>query len=241
MDKASGELALVRRLFGMRIGMIYFAPRIEDKKGFSKLVYVLPDSESNPAGFVKETDSTANVIDLTLDEEKIFAQFHRNTRYEINAAGKYGIKVEYNTHYREAVSLMNGFFKRKRLRFPGRVSESELRQSPHLLAEGWLDGRLVNVNYMAIHRNLITQIFTCSDELGERRNLISIVARYSHFETMKKAKAEGIRAYSMGSISAHDHSAITSFKLSFGGRQVPLPSYVKVYNPTLRLTKLLVG
>lgn len=220
----------------MNFGMIWFAPRLEDRKGFSKLIYVLPESEENPNGFEQEKEKSGlNIVDLTLPEEAIYAQFHRNTRYEITIAKRYPLSVEYNQHYAEAAGLLTNFLGRKKLKFPSRLSEKELRQGKHLLVEGYLDRELLHVSYLLLHGTLAYQIFTGSKDMGKKQNLASIVARFSHFEAMKKLKAEGSTEYCFGAIS-DSRPTTSAFKLSFGGKIIGIPTYIKIYNPLLKLT-----
>ena len=229
---------LERRIYGMNIGMIWFAPGLEDRKNLSKLTYVLPESDANRDGFRLEAGGMMNVIDLGQNEESIFSQFHRDTRRRIKSAKEEPIAVEYNKSYGESVELMNDFFARKRLRFPGRISEQELRQSAHLLVEGRFKGRLVYVSYMALHKDFASQLFTCTRDLGEEQGVTGTIAKLAHFEAMKRLKGEGLKRYSFGSVDKVDDSeGRSAFKLSFGGQVVQSPSYTKIYNPLLKLVK----
>jgi hypothetical protein len=229
---------LERRVFGMKLGMIWFAPKLEDRRGYSKLVYVFPDSEIDLNGFELEVGYKMNPIDLSQSEESIFAQFHKTARREVRLAEKNLVSVEFNSNYGESMELMNDFFKRKKLKFPSKVSEKELKQCDHLLIEGRLKDKLVHVTYMGLHNKLATLIFTCSKDIGDEQHLASIVARFAHFEAMKKLKAEGFTRYGFGCCIGKLNDGTESynaFKLSFGGQIIQAPSYTKTYNPLLRI------
>jgi lipid II:glycine glycyltransferase (peptidoglycan interpeptide bridge formation enzyme) len=202
-------------------------------------------------------------IDLTQEEDILFSQFRKNTRYEINRA-KNKDMIHSDTFYElgeqnEDKLRRYADFKNKSDIIKGRLAGITIDGlksygSSFLARYAWLDD---NNNALVIHGYIVYKStvqllhsashFRCAED-AEYRNMIGRANRLLHWDDMLYFKKNGMTCYDFGGWSNDktnaDQQKINEFKESFGGiitRQysscIPVSLLGKAYVTALNLKK----
>ncbi len=175
------------------------------------------------------------LVDLTQSEEELLAQMHQKTRYNIRLAMKQGVTVREG----ESAQDLDAFFAllketASRDRFQSHP-EKYLRKMDDVLKNGRMsrvrlaekDGRVLAAHLEIWFGDTVTYLHGASS--SQERTAMAPYAL--HWETMRAAKAAGVRFYDLWGCNPEDVTSpfykpswegITRFKVGFGGRRVDL-------------------
>ncbi|MGB0578171.1 MAG: GNAT family N-acetyltransferase [Limisphaerales bacterium] len=215
-----------------------------------KFVYYYHCHSTDEArGFERERKFT-KLIDVTQDEDKIFANFSKTSRYEVRRAGKE--KLDFGVITDKAVfeKFYNEFAAAKDL---GQMDEMFLNAYwPHMKVTSMgRDGEPFVMHAYVVDEKLgrLNLSHSASGFRGmydkELRRLYGRANRLLHFEDMKWACREGYRCYDFGgyALETKDKSlaAVNEFKDSFGGELVEESSFTSTGLKQFRRVKRLFG
>ena len=196
------------------------------------------------------------VLDLTKTEEELLAAMHHKTRYNIRLAQKKGVTTRFSTDQKDLdqfLHLTNDVNERSQFRFhPAAYYRSllEILGSSHNLevASAEYNGNVVAAHLIITSNNTATYAHGASS--SEARSVMA--PHLLQWETIKRAKQQGIHWYDVYGVTAPDapenHSwrGITRFKEGFGGERraykgaydmVLEPLWYLAYNTMHRLRK----
>lgn len=224
-----------------KIRQVWFAESPIDVKGFDRVMFYFCTNQipKVPKGFMFG-NTHLNIIDLTRPLESILGSMQKRTRQYISYAERNGYEknVCFNEHYDKYVTMQNRFFKEKKILLPTHITEHQLKQSEHMLASAIINNQIICAHYMIINKDFITMLFS-SDIRSAKPELskeIGIYSRYLYWLIIQKAKEEKLKQMAFGSVSTNAATSnITKFKLDFGGAEIDVPTYEKVYSPLYKM------
>lgn len=169
-------------------------------------------------------------LDLTPDEDTLFACMHKNTRYSIRVAEKKEIVTQvvtqdfmkyFDIFYDLMVetSTRNGFSLHAK-EYYRHIFESLTSENAYLVIAGYKETTLV-VDLFITANGIANYVFSGSSST-ERDRMPSYAAQW---HAIRHAKQQGCHVYNFGGISKDDGvysgwEGLTSFKKKFGGRGV---------------------
>jgi hypothetical protein len=187
--------------------------------------------------YLEETGK-CQCIDVRQPLEKVMAGFNYNTRSEIREAEKEGFDVRINKDYDQFIELFEKHAKSKGMKLQ-HLPKMQIEQQKHLLVSVWNKNHDLPIacDYAGIQNENLYMIFICNANcLGVvDSRLVSRASRLAHWETMKWAKAEGYEEVSVGALSDEGNNSNDAFKKGFGGYEKEITTFIKVYNPLLKL------
>ncbi|MFG6367081.1 MAG: aminoacyltransferase [Lachnospiraceae bacterium] len=189
--------------------------------------------------------------DLTLPEDKIFAEINKNVRYECRRSERDDIEIRF---YKKAdiaadktiLSIFADIYE-KMYQSKGIVEKFNLTAVQKYLETG-------NICFSAVWRQNEPIVFhsyicdaydtrllhsaSCFREESADQNLIGRANKKLHWEDMKYFKEKGVLRYDWGGISDFENpNGIDAFKLKFGGEKI---TYYNVFAGNTQLGKLAV-
>jgi len=206
----------------------WFSPRPAIADGIGLVRYVQSSWTRPCLGFVRRAFST-KLIDLSQSEEEIFAQFRKNTQYEIRRAEREGVSCDFEVLPEEFADFYNCVAATAgwdRIRGAQLDSAGANRR---LTAARDATGTLAVHSYIVDPAQARVRLWhsaaiQAQEGSAERRNLVGRANRLLHFRDMLHFKQAGFALYDFGGYStdANDRKkqAIARFKDSFGGRMV---------------------
>ncbi|MDD5749418.1 MAG: peptidoglycan bridge formation glycyltransferase FemA/FemB family protein [Patescibacteria group bacterium] len=193
--------------------------------------------------FTKENDVQPKetwVIDLNKNEDELLAAMHAKTRYNINLARKKGVKIRFSRQEKDFDSFY--FLIKETSRRNNIISHSRqyyqllyqviLEHQAGHLAIAELAGQVLAANLVINFSPAATYLHGGADY--KQRQLMA--PHLLQWESIKKAKIEGLHFYDFWGIAPEDGSkpswqGISRFKKSFGGRSLVYPgAYNLIYN-----------
>jgi len=179
--------------------------------------------------FIKDIDFYTIHINLEEQENSIFKNFKKNTKYEINRAKREGAKIFHLTLSKEEyLNYYNAFAKTKNLSILSDREISYYWDNLIILGGGISEDTINVINSYLVngHRARLfhsISIFRYSKNIN--KNFAGMVNRFLHWEAMKYFKKNDYKIYDLGGISKIKATEnIAKFKLNFSN------NIVKEYN-----------
>ncbi len=226
------------RKYGLlRIKQIWYAQTPRDVTGCDIVMYHYPENEPTEKGSFLEQRSKIQCLDLTKPIERIYQEFDRNTQKEIRRARKEAFRVSVNEDYAEFLTLLNKFIGAKKLNVP-KIAFDDIKHQTHLLVNIFKADQLLASDFAGLQGSSIFLLWICNSKpLGENKKLVSMASRLAHFEAMKWGKENGYKEFSVGALTSN-LSPNKQFKKGFGGYEKEIKTYIKIYNPILKLLNM---
>ncbi|NTW70842.1 MAG: hypothetical protein HGA49_01195 [Eubacteriaceae bacterium] len=223
-------ISIIRKNKGIKIEEVWFCPRKENDKNVDIISYCQTPSKF---GYLNKQGRTL-INDLTLPEEELFNNIHKDDRYQIRRAQRAGIETaiyfgknisEEMIQELQASHLL--FTQEKNL--PSSYNELEylklLRENDCLaLSVASSQGKVI-VYHSYLYdefttRGVISFSHFRSDESVNKR-LVGMANRLLHYRDMLEFKNRGIKVYDWAGISDEaDIKSINDFKRKFGGVEI---------------------
>lgn len=198
----------------------FFAQDISYMDIFKLARYYYPKTEPK-IGFFKQEAYTAS-IDISVSEELFFANFKKNTRYEINRAKREGAIFEIEEDLEQFYNYYNEFAKSKnleQLRY-----ETLLKYQEHIIITKVVkDDNTLTMHVHLYNEDIAMLLYSASQfrnsDDNKMRNLIGYANRLLHFEEMIYFKKLGCKVYDFGGYAYNTNDEVTQrinqFKDSF--------------------------
>jgi len=219
---------VVRRGGFVAIRSKWFSPRPAIADGIGLVRYVQSSWTRPCPGFVRQAFST-KLIDLSQNEEEIFAQFGKNTQYKIRRAEREGVSCGFDVAPKEFADFYNSLAATAGW---SRIKAAQIESAGvnrGLTAARDATGPLAMHSYVvdpaqARARLWHSAAIQVQESSSERRNLVGRANRLLHFRDMIHFKQAGLALYDFGGYSTDPNDskkqAIARFKDGFGGRIV---------------------
>ncbi len=186
------------------------------------------------------------ILDLTKPEERLLAEMHPKTRYNIKLAERMGVKIGYinnsedvknflfllqETALRDRFKPHPDFYYQKMFEILGRKEIGLKIQgisylSCELYKQGFLRlikaefrGKILAANILIYFGDTVTYVHGASS--SERKNLMAPL--FLQWQAILDAKELGYRYYDFWGINEKKWPGVTRFKNSFGGQTVEYP------------------
>jgi hypothetical protein len=215
---------------------IWFSDGPFDVEGCQGVAFYECKNKVDMPGFTCK-DFVTPVIDLTLDEETIWNNFNHSTcRRKINKAYNNGIELKINECYEEFHELHREFRKNKGL--PDNHIDVDYMKKYGTLFVGMLNGEVICGELLLEDTEHIRRLITASRRFTDdthRNNIAGYGNRMIIWESIKYARAKGIKEYDMGGYytgtdKARELEGVNRFKMSFGPQLVTKYNYEKNYS-----------
>jgi lipid II:glycine glycyltransferase (peptidoglycan interpeptide bridge formation enzyme) len=209
-DKAASEYLISQLKKNNKAGVVFL--RIEPD--------ILPSAETIKCEIKKSIDLQPKktlFLDLALGEEKLLAEMHQKTRYNIRLAEKKGVKI-----IPGSLDDFTDFWRLMSL--TGERDGFRLHSAEHyknlLSASGQIklffasyNGKNIATGLFCFFGDRVTYLHGASD--NEARNLMS--PYLLQWEVIKEAQKNGYKYYDFYGIDEKKWPGVTRFKLGFGG------------------------
>jgi lipid II:glycine glycyltransferase (peptidoglycan interpeptide bridge formation enzyme) len=194
------------------------------------------------------------LLDLTLKQDKLLAEMHQKTRYNIRLAERKGVIVERVENPEEAIeyfwSLMSATAQRDHFNSHSRDYYYQILKNKAAGACLWVakhEGEILAANIVMSFGDTVT--YTHGASSNQKRNLMA--PHLLQWEQIKWAQANKYKLYDFWGIAADDDpqnpwAGFTRFKKGFGGivKELPgsfdlvyKPKYYKIYKMYQRIKK----
>ncbi|MBC5637997.1 peptidoglycan bridge formation glycyltransferase FemA/FemB family protein [Ornithinibacillus sp. BX22] len=186
-----------------------------------------------------------SLIHLNREEEEIFADIHKNTRYKINRAEKrdpiqcYVTDSPSDVQLQQFVTFFNSFAKHKQIQAANLERLKSFRDRQAIIYSYVTDEKdrllCAHIHYIVNNYSCLLYSASARFENSQIRNMIGRANRLLHWQDIKLAKAKGLTWYNFGGISTNEkdipHQKINQFKMEFGGQIVDV--LTSVYGITM--------
>lgn len=189
--------------------------------------------------------------DLTLSEEKMFAEINKNVRYECRRSERDGIEIRF---YKKAEivadrKILDIFAEIYEKMYQSKGIDTKLNLTAiekYLETDSICFSAVWYQNEPIVFHSYIYDVYdtrllhsaSCFREESADQNLIGRANKKLHWEDMKYFKENGILRYDWGGISDFENpNGIDEFKLKFGGQKI---TYYNVFAGNTPLGKLAV-
>ncbi len=200
---------------------MYFCQHPFQKDRFKFVEYHQCKSKLNFTGFYRRRYFT-KIIDLSQGEDKIFGNFRRNTRYEINRAKKEVILFSIENNVEQFAKFYNLFAVSKEI---GPTSVAALINYGNYLI---ITKAMQNNNILVMHaylmdeeerrvRSLMSASLFRYDHNHEKRSLIGRANRFLWFADMLFFKERDFKIFDFGGYDTQSQIEVNKFKDCFGG------------------------
>jgi lipid II:glycine glycyltransferase (peptidoglycan interpeptide bridge formation enzyme) len=192
----------------------YFYPKVEPVFGFTK------------------RDKYTKVIDLNCSLDYIFANFRKNTRYEIKRAKKEGIRFEIEDNIEVFFKYYNEFANSKNYELL--LFKTLQKYKQHIFITKALKGKkILSMHAYILGKDRVILLYSASlfrtSEDKKYRNLVGYANRFLHFEDICYFKKHQYHLYDFGGYAMSkcndELQDINYFKDSFGGELL----YERIY------------
>jgi len=243
-DKFENEKARIMELImrtvdelAARNGALHFQvdPYSSDKSWcalFDRLGFVKSEGDSQPRHTL--------ILDIREEEEKLLAQMHQKTRYNINLAAKKGVEIIVdNAAYKEFHELLKKTVDRQGITLYAENYFKNILSVPFVkLYLAKYQGQVVAANIMVFWNHIATYLFGASDY--EYRQVMA--PHLLQWRAMKDAKDAGMWFYDFWGATSRQGGAgreenwfgFTKFKMGFSPEAEIieyLGTYEKIYSP----------
>ena len=222
---------------GKYIKKIYFnsdPPRAWE--AFLLTDYIQTSSEKN-IFFYKKNNKHTKIINLNMDEDKIFSEFKKNTRNEIRKAEKYELQISiidntnefvkfYNKHHNKGIkkNFFDNNFSNKTDFVITSVHYNKKPLAMHCYLSDLVSGR-ARLLY-SVSNNLM-------NEKSINKNIVGISNRYLHHRDILWFKNNHFRIYDFGGYAYKTNDkkllGINKFKDCFGGDLIKDTTYRSIF------------
>jgi hypothetical protein len=219
---------------------LYFCPQPHEVDGcaFARFHYC-PQADDVP-GFTR-FDQLSHVIDLEQDGSKIWSGINSSTQKSIKKAERMGADIHVNDGIEEFKSLCNEFITTKG--FGSRLSEgtppAEEMTKAHFISAR-MDEEMVCGNMYLESEDLAVLWISASKRLSvtsEQAKVIGDINRMIHWIEMCRAKDNGLRTFSLGTLWPPEVAdadkakwTLNNYKMRFGGETVMRYGYSRTYS-----------
>ncbi|WP_174591508.1 peptidoglycan bridge formation glycyltransferase FemA/FemB family protein [Methanocella conradii] len=240
-------LEIERNFFNFRRKDIWFSDSPFDVEGCQGVAFYACKNKVDMPGFIRK-DFVTPVIDLTMDEERIWKNIDRmSCRKKINKAYNNGIKLKVNQCYEEFLEVDSEFRKSKGL--PGSHIDVDYMKKYGTLFVAMLDGKVICGEVFLEDKDHIRRLITASRRFtGDQHwnNIVGYGNRMIIWESIRYARAKGIKEYDMGGYyagadKARELEGVNKFKMSFGPKLVTKYNYEKDYSRLFGVARRIYG
>lgn len=237
-------LLIKKPLFGPWV--YYYAPRgprgeervvkflleaLKEKKSEAVFLRIEPEEINNELKklkLVKSLDLQPKktlFLDLNLGEEKLLAEMHQKTRYNIRLAEKKGVVIKEgdknsDKDFQEFWRLMSLTSERDAFRLHSAGHYKNLLKAENIkLFFASYEGKNIATALFCFYSSRVTYMHGASD--NEARNLMA--PYLLQWELIKKASKESYKYYDFYGIDEKKWPGVTRFKLGFGGFEKNYP------------------
>jgi hypothetical protein len=246
-EECDRVLEIERDFFGFRRKDIWFSDAPFDVEGYQGVAFYSCREKVDLPGFTRK-DFVTPIIDLTQDEESIWKNIvHLSCRKKINKAYNNGIKLKVNQCYGEFLEMDAEFRKNKGL--PASHIDAGFMKKYGTLFMAFLDGKAICGEFLIEDKDHIRRLLTASRRFTDDHHWNNIVGygnRMLIWESIRYARAKGIKEYDMGGYytgadKALELEGINRFKMSFGPTLVTRYNYEKYYSRLLGAARQMYG
>jgi hypothetical protein len=229
-------LEIERNFFNFKRRDIWFSDGPFDVEGCQGVAFYGCKDKVDMPGFTRK-DFVTPVIDLTMDEERIWKNFdHSTCQRKINKAYNKGIELKINECYEEFREIDLAFRKNKGL--PDSHIDIDYIKRYGTLFIGWLDGKVLCGEVFLEDKDHIRGLISASRRFTgdtNQNNIAGYGNRMIIWESIKYARAKGVKEYDMGGYytgtdKAGELEGVNRFKMGFGPRLVTKYNYEKNYS-----------
>jgi lipid II:glycine glycyltransferase (peptidoglycan interpeptide bridge formation enzyme) len=240
-------LEIERRFFNFNRKDIWFSDSPFDVEGYQSVAFYGCKNKVDMPGFIRK-DFVTPVIDLTQDEEKLWENIdHMVRRKKINRAYNNGIEVKVNERYEEFHEIDAEFRRNKGL--PASFIDTDYIKKYGTLLVAMLDDKVIGGEVFLEDKDHIRGLISASRRFTDDQHWNNIVGygnRLIIWESIKYAKAKGIKEYDMGGYytgtdKALELEGVNRFKMSFGPQLVTKYNYLKNYSRVFDLARRIHG
>jgi hypothetical protein len=198
---------------------MYFCHHPFPKDRFKFVEYIQCKSKLNFTGF-KRWSFFTKIIDLSQGEDKIFSNFQKNTRYEINRAKKEGIIFNIEDNLEQFVKFYNLFAASKKIE-PTSIEALGTYENYLIITKAIQDNRILVMHALLIDeeekraRGLMSASLCPYDDNHDQRSLIGRANRFLWFADMLFFKERNFKILDAGGYDSL--TEVNKFKDSFGG------------------------
>jgi hypothetical protein len=229
-------LEIDREFFNFKRKDVWFSDRPFDVDGYQGVAFYSCNDKVDVPGFTRK-DFVTPVIDLTLDEESLWKNIDRfSCRKKINKAYNNGIELKINECYGEFREIDRAFRKNKGL--PSSHIDTDYMKRYGTLFVAKLDGEVICGEVFLEDKDHIRGLIAASRRFTDdahRNNIVGYGNRMIIWESIKYARAKGIKEYDMGGYytgkdKARELEGVNRYKMSYGPRLVTKYNYEKNYS-----------
>lgn len=228
-------LEIDKKVFVFTNKEIWFAECPHDVEGCDSVSFMQSKRKIDLAGFTCY-DFPTLVLDLTQDLDALWGNIRKSFRNEINRAQREGIKVNINENFDEFYEITKSFRRKKGLAGKGVDPEFMKRYGTLFTAE--LNHEILFGIFWLEDDSNIRGLITASkrlDAVREKAVMIGYANRLMWWESIKYAKAKGIKEFDFGGYYTGENkndprNNINVFKEGFGGQLVTHYNYYKIYS-----------
>ena len=199
-------------------------------------VFSGPPAVTSGVSAIAQGWAQTTVVDLSKDPEAIYAGMHTNCRYKVRRAEKmrdrFEITMNTASTRTDFLALYNGFASSKG-KMPLLKRERFNEYLPHAdVFMLYFDGRPTCGRLVLRDEESRTALMLYSGtrrfEEGADTITVGLLNRYLHWHEMKTYQAAGLLTYDFGGVGPGRDKvpSVSNFKMSFGGREVPLGLYL---------------
>lgn len=240
-------LEIERELLNFKRKDVWFSDSPFDVEGYQGVAFYACKNKVDVPGFARK-DFVTPVIDLTLDEERIWKNIDRMTcRKKINKAYNNDIEFKINECYEEFHEIDVDFRKNKGL--PDSHIDIDYMKKYGTLFVAKLDGKVICGEVFLEDKDHIRRLITASRRFTDdqhRNNIVGYGNRLIIWESIRYARAKGIKEYDMGGYytgtdKARELEGVNRFKMSFGPQLVTKYNYEKNYSSVFDTARRIYG
>jgi len=176
--------------------------------------------EAPPKGFIKIKDIQPKctlITDISKPEDKLLAEMHEKTRYNIRLAERKGLRIE-NKGFDNFYDLLQKTSARQKIKLHSRDYYKKLAEFNEIFI-AYHENKPAACAMVNFYEDTATYLHGGSDE--KYKNLMA--PHLLHWEIIKTAKSRGIKFYDWWGIDEKKWPGITRFKRGFGGKELCSP------------------
>jgi lipid II:glycine glycyltransferase (peptidoglycan interpeptide bridge formation enzyme) len=210
-------------------------------KGYATVSFNACRRRVNLPHFKREEQFTM-IIDLTKNLDSIWKNMSKSCRYAVSRAVRDGIDIKLTADYDEFFSMNRSFRQMKGL--PAWSIEYLKPYGTLFISE--FNGQMIGGIFYLEDESNIRWLVGASKRLEAARHLAGLIGKANRlliWETIKYAKAKGLRRFDLGGYYLGEHGKdeelerVNFFKRGIGGEITPLYAYRRDYSRLYTWTK----
>lgn len=234
--------------FIFKYNIIWFSEAVKISSFFCFSDYRQCSINKSIIGFFRNPFQTIH-IDLLKGDEDIFADFSKNTQYEIRRAVRDGIEFSESTDVRRFVDFYNKFAKSKNRGIIGENDIEIFKENIIFTMASHGGNTLVMHSYLIDGGKRARLLHSASDFrsflTSQERAIVGRANRFLHYKDIIYFKKKNFTVYDLGGISIDENDddlkKISAFKIGFGGLIVQESNFISFPLACYLFAKNLIG